>query len=125
MALRRASCWRVAAKHAIEDFRDNVLPHVGPRRLAVLSADKNFHDQGTLRPLLHSIGIVPNVHHISHAEGRESTEREQDEAARLDRRQARLVRGRLPRAPPPLRSPGPHLPSHRAGGRARGRAHRS
>jgi hypothetical protein len=75
---------RVAAKHAIEDFRENVLPHVGPRRLAVLSADKNFHEQGTLRPLLHSIGIVPNVHHISHAEGRESTEREQDEAARLE-----------------------------------------
>lgn len=74
---------REAARRAVEDFRDNVLPHVGPRRLAVLTADQNFHDQGGLRPLLHSLGIVPNIHHISHAEGRESTEREQEEAARL------------------------------------------
>lgn len=40
---------REAARVALEDFRDNVLPHTGPRRLAVLSADKNFHNQ-SLRP---------------------------------------------------------------------------
>jgi len=74
---------RDAARRAIEDFRDNVLPHVGPRRLAVLSADKNFHNQ-SLRPMLHDMGIVPNIHHVSHAEGRESTERQKEEAARLE-----------------------------------------
>lgn len=75
---------REAARRAIEDFRDNVQPHLGPRRLSVLTADKNFHDQANLRPLLHEVGILPNIHHVSHAEGRTSTDREQDEAARLE-----------------------------------------
>jgi hypothetical protein len=57
-----------------------VLPHTGPRRLSVLTADSGFHDHA-LRPLAHSLGIVDNIHDISHAEGRESTDRERERAA--------------------------------------------
>jgi hypothetical protein len=64
---------RTAALRALEDYRDNVLPFTGPRRLGVLTADANFHDKNELRPLLHSIGLVPNIHHISHVKHRAST----------------------------------------------------
>jgi hypothetical protein len=74
---------RDAAVRAVEDFRDNVLPHTGPRRLSVLTADTNFHDQTRLRPLLHGLGLVPNIHHISHAEDRLTTEAEKTVASRL------------------------------------------
>jgi hypothetical protein len=57
---------RAAAFRTVEDFRDNVLPYVGPRRAGVFTGDTNFHDQ-VLRPLLHGIGYVPNIHHVSHA----------------------------------------------------------
>jgi hypothetical protein len=74
---------RAAAYRTVEDFRDNVLPYTGPRLAGILTGDTNFHDQ-VLPPLLQSIGYVPNIHHISHAEHRPSTESEKEEAARLE-----------------------------------------
>lgn len=74
---------RTAAQRAIEDYRDNVLPHAGPRRLGILTADSGFRDQAKLRPLLHSVGLVPNIHHLSHAKYRESSQKERHEASAL------------------------------------------
>lgn len=74
---------RTAAKRAIEDYRDNVLPFTGSRRLGILTADSGFQDQTTLRPLLHSVGLVPNIHHLSHARYRTASKNAQDEASTL------------------------------------------
>lgn len=74
---------RAAAYRTVEDFRDNVLPYTGPRFAGVFTADSGFHDQ-VLRPLVQSIGYVPNIHSVSHAEHRPSTESEKAEAARLE-----------------------------------------
>ncbi len=74
---------RAAAFRTVEDFRDNVIPYMGPRRGGVFTGDTNFHDQ-ILPPLLQSLGYVPNIHHVSHAEHRLTTESQKAEAARLE-----------------------------------------
>lgn len=72
-----------AAVHALADYAENVLPHAGDRQLGVLSADSGFQ-KTELRALARGMGIIENIHEVSHAAGRETTDVERE---RADRRQ--------------------------------------
>jgi hypothetical protein len=75
---------RAMAYRAITDFRDNVLSVTGRLPLGVLTADTNFHDRNKLRTLVHSVGLVPNIHHISHVEHRTTSKASRHSASALE-----------------------------------------
>jgi hypothetical protein len=70
-----------ACVSALDDFIANVLPHVGELGLGVLAADSGFSRQD-IRGRLRSIGYLDCIHEVSHAQNRESTDRDREAAAR-------------------------------------------
>lgn len=64
-----------AALAALEDFKAKVLPYAGPRRLGVFAADSGFNSR-ELRTNVRDVGYLDCIHEVSHALGRESTDRE-------------------------------------------------
>lgn len=51
----------------LADWEKNVLPHLGERRLTVLTADGGFN-KPLLRAKARELGILENIHHASHAD---------------------------------------------------------
>lgn len=72
-----------AGLNALDDFEQHVMPHAGPRELRVLTGDSAYQ-MTELRKRVRDLGIIENIHEVSHATGRDSTDRER---ASADRRQ--------------------------------------
>ena len=63
-----------------EDWRQQVEPNLGPRRVGVFSGDSAYN-KPALRRELRQLGFIENTHPVSHAR----TERSRENAARHDR----------------------------------------
>jgi len=64
---------KVATAIMREEFKRDVAPYLDPTEVGVMKGDAAYNARG-FRMAAHSLGYVPNTHHVSHAE-RETSKR--------------------------------------------------
>ena len=57
-----------------EEFKRDVAPYLDPTKVGVMRGDAAYNARG-FRIAAHSLGYVPNTHHVSHAERETSKQR--------------------------------------------------